>query len=91
MSALFRRRRPPEPDPEPYELPEHLRNLPDQAVGDASATLYVAGDVRFVRARTGRVHLARYASDHLPLVADLEIVSGPARSAGAERSHASHR
>ncbi|MHC4846549.1 MAG: PP2C family protein-serine/threonine phosphatase [Planctomycetota bacterium] len=46
MSALFRRRRPPEPDPEPIELPEHLRNLPDQLASDASATMYVAGDAQ---------------------------------------------
>jgi serine phosphatase RsbU (regulator of sigma subunit) len=46
MSALFRRRRPPQPDPQPLELPEHLRNLPDQVIGDASATMYVAGDAQ---------------------------------------------
>lgn len=46
MSALFRRRRPPEPDPVPVELPAHLLNLPEGVGEDASATMYVAGDAQ---------------------------------------------
>jgi endonuclease/exonuclease/phosphatase family metal-dependent hydrolase len=54
-------------------LPRSLRTFPAYAPLRALDSVYVRGDVRVISAHTARVGLARTASDHLPLVAELEV------------------
>jgi endonuclease/exonuclease/phosphatase family metal-dependent hydrolase len=50
-----------------------IRTFPAYAPVRALDGIYVRGDVRLVAVRPGRTQLARTASDHLPLVAELEL------------------
>ena len=55
------------------------RTFPAFAPLRALDSVYVRGDLRLESLQTSRLGLAKRASDHLPLVADLELVSGPSR------------
>jgi endonuclease/exonuclease/phosphatase family metal-dependent hydrolase len=50
-----------------------LRTFPAWAPFRALDSVYVRGDVRLLRVERGACPVARWASDHLPLIADLEI------------------
>lgn len=50
-----------------------LRTFPAYAPVRALDGIYVRGDARIVNAQRGRVDIAKRASDHLPLIADLDI------------------
>ena len=39
-------------------------------------SIYVRGNIRIARVQASRLMIAKYASDHLPLIADLEIDKG---------------
>jgi endonuclease/exonuclease/phosphatase family metal-dependent hydrolase len=54
-------------------VPAPLRTFPAWAPLRALDSVYVRGDVRLLRIERGSVPVARWASDHLPLIADLEI------------------
>lgn len=54
-------------------LDQPLRTFPAYAPLRALDAVYVRGDIDVVHARTASVRAARYASDHLPLIADLEL------------------
>ncbi len=50
-----------------------LRTFPAYAPVRALDGIYVRGDARIVNAQRGQVNIAKRASDHLPLIADLDI------------------
>lgn len=50
-----------------------LNTFPAYAPVRALDGVYVRGNVELVQLQRARIHLARRASDHLPLIADLEI------------------
>jgi endonuclease/exonuclease/phosphatase family metal-dependent hydrolase len=50
-----------------------LRTFPSYAPVRALDSVYVRGDVELHRVQRGRVALAKRASDHLPLIADIEL------------------
>ena len=52
-----------------------IRTFPAYAPVRALDAIYVRGDVELVNAFSGRIAVARKASDHLPLIADLKIHS----------------
>lgn len=54
-------------------VPAPLRTFPAWAPVRALDSVYVRGDVRLLRLERASVPVARWASDHLPLIADLEI------------------
>lgn len=49
------------------------RTFPAYAPVRALDAIYVRGDVQIARMQTARIAVARSASDHLPLIADLDI------------------
>ncbi len=51
-----------------------LRTFPAYAPVRALDALYVRGNVAITKVQRARIELAKRASDHLPLIADLEIV-----------------
>jgi endonuclease/exonuclease/phosphatase family metal-dependent hydrolase len=51
-----------------------LRTFPAYAPVRALDSIYVRGDVELLKVQRSRLRIARAASDHLPLVADLKIV-----------------
>ena len=53
--------------------PHRLFTFPAIAPVRALDGLYVRGDVRFLQLERSRLEVARAASDHLPLIADLEL------------------
>ena len=68
-------------------MPTPLRTFPAWGPVRALDSLYVRGDLEVVDVRTPRLALARLASDHLPLVADVRLASGPAAHGDGEPSH----
>jgi endonuclease/exonuclease/phosphatase family metal-dependent hydrolase len=62
-------------------LPRARPTFPAWAPLRALDTLYVRGDVRLVSAHVPRSLVARRASDHLPVIADLDVAPSPARAA----------
>jgi len=58
------------------------RTFPAFAPLRALDSIYVRGDLRLESLHASRLELARRASDHLPLVTDLELTSGPRRHRG---------
>ena len=60
-----------------------IRTFPAFAPVRPLDSLFVRGDLTLDRVFASRSPLARRASDHLPLIADLEITSGRARSQDA--------
>lgn len=60
-------------------LPRELPTFPAYAPLRALDALYLRGDVRLLAAHTPHSLAARRASDHLPLVADLEVARAPRR------------
>lgn len=68
-------------------LPRELPTFPAYAPLRPLDALYLRGDVRLLAAHTTRSLAARRASDHLPLVAELEITRPPPRAkpGGARR------
>ena len=50
-----------------------IRSFPAYAPVRALDSVYVRGNVRLLQVQTARLDVARDASDHLPLVADLEV------------------
>ncbi|MBW2527681.1 MAG: endonuclease/exonuclease/phosphatase family protein [Deltaproteobacteria bacterium] len=50
-----------------------IRTFPAFAPVRALDSIYLRGPVRFVRVFRSRLLLAKHASDHLPLIADLEV------------------
>lgn len=66
-----------------------VRTFPAFAPLRALDSLYVRGDLRFESVFASRLAMAKRASDHLPLITDLELTSGPQRhrNAGRQRAH----
>ncbi|MBK8980273.1 MAG: endonuclease/exonuclease/phosphatase family protein [Planctomycetes bacterium] len=58
-------------------MPQRLRTFPAWAPLQALDAVYLRGTVEFERVARSRMRLARTASDHLPLVAELRLL-GPA-------------
>lgn len=56
-----------------------IRTFPAYAPLRALDSMYVRGDIELEQLQASRLKVARYASDHLPLIADLEVRSGPTR------------
>jgi endonuclease/exonuclease/phosphatase family metal-dependent hydrolase len=54
-------------------VPERLFTFPAFAPMRPFDTFYVRGDIRIARARRARVKVARRASDHLPVIADMVL------------------
>lgn len=50
-----------------------IRTFPAWGPVRALDALYVRGSIRMTRVHASRLMIARYASDHLPLIADLEV------------------
>lgn len=57
-------------------MPSSPRTFPAYAPLRPLDALFVRGDVQIRRAQRGEIAMARRASDHLPLVVDLELASG---------------
>ncbi len=57
-------------------MPTAPRTFPAFAPLRPLDALFVRGDVQIRRAQRGQIAVARRASDHLPLVVDLELASG---------------
>lgn len=55
-----------------------IRTFPAYAPVRALDSIYVRGNIHIRRVQASRLAIARYASDHLPLIADLEIDDGRA-------------
>jgi len=53
--------------------PHRIRTFPAYAPVRALDAIYVRGDVALHHVEGGRLPMARHASDHLPLIADLEL------------------
>ncbi len=53
-----------------------IRTFPAYAPVRALDSIYVRGNIRIARVQASRLMIAKYASDHLPLIADLEIAKG---------------
>lgn len=68
-------------------MPNPLRTFPAWGPVRALDSMYVRGDLHMVDVRTPRLALARLASDHLPLVADVRIASGPAAQLASGSTH----
>jgi endonuclease/exonuclease/phosphatase family metal-dependent hydrolase len=64
-----------------------LRTFPAWGPVRALDSMYVRGDMHIVDVRTPRLALARIASDHLPLVADVRVASGPAAQVTGSSTH----
>jgi len=54
-------------------VPRPIRTFPAFAPMRALDAIYLRGPVEFVRVFRSRLNLAKQASDHLPLIADLEL------------------
>lgn len=54
-------------------MPQRIRTFPAYAPVRALDAIYVRGDLVLHHVQRARLRVARYASDHLPLVADLEL------------------
>jgi endonuclease/exonuclease/phosphatase family metal-dependent hydrolase len=54
-------------------LPRPIRTFPAFAPMRALDAIYLRGPVQFIRVFRSRLSLAKHASDHLPLIADLEL------------------
>jgi endonuclease/exonuclease/phosphatase family metal-dependent hydrolase len=54
-------------------MPQVLRTFPSYAPMRALDAIYVRGSARMVKIQRAGVAVARQASDHLPLIADIEI------------------
>ena len=53
---------------------ERLRTFPAYAPLRALDAVYVKGEVEMLKVQRARISVARAASDHLPLIADLQII-----------------
>jgi endonuclease/exonuclease/phosphatase family metal-dependent hydrolase len=56
-------------------MPKALRTFPAYAPVRALDSIYVRGDARIRKVFRGEINVAKRASDHLPLVADVEITA----------------
>lgn len=54
-------------------MPQILRTFPSYAPMRALDGIYVRGSARITKIQSGRVAVARQASDHLPLIVDIEL------------------
>lgn len=54
-------------------MPQILRTFPSYAPVRALDGIYVRGSARITKIQRARVDVARQASDHLPLIADIEL------------------
>ncbi len=58
------------------EMPQRIRTFPAWAPVQALDTIYVRGDATIATVHRSRLRVAKQASDHLPLIAEIVIPSG---------------
>ncbi len=57
-----------------HGFPKPIRTFPAYAPVRALDSVYLRGAIRMCRAQRSHLKVARYASDHLPLIVDMEIL-----------------